>query len=122
MTADILREAAALMRERAEAATPGPWSEVGDGELMGCCAVVAGGDDEFNVAPAVIPSNAEHIAAADPPFVLAVADGLIAAAADIWAHGPLCGCSLGCDDCDDALWEPHARRALATARAYRGES
>ena len=58
----------------------------------------------------------------DEAFVRAVADGLITAAADIWAHGPLCGCSFGCDACDDALWEPHARRALATARAYRGES
>lgn len=25
MTADLLRQAASLMRERAEAATPGPW-------------------------------------------------------------------------------------------------
>lgn len=57
-----------------------------------------------------------------PTFLFAVADSLITAAADIWAHGPLCECSFGCDACDDALWEPHARRALATARAYRGES
>ena len=31
MSADLLRRAAALMRERAEAATPGPWEALADG-------------------------------------------------------------------------------------------
>ena len=120
MSTELLREAAALMRERATAATPGPWSEVGDGELMGCFAVVAGGEDEFNVAPAIIPINAEHIASWHPVVALAVADWLHTAGADLWAHGPLCICTTGCDACDDNLWEPHVRDALAVARAYLG--
>jgi hypothetical protein len=44
------------------------------------------------------------------------------AGADLWAHGPLpCDCAKGCDECDDLLWAPHVRHALAVASAYRGE-
>lgn len=36
-----LREAARLLRERAEAATPGPWAHAGDGDtFMGCGQVI----------------------------------------------------------------------------------
>ena len=80
MSAELLRRAAALMRERAEDAAPSPWREVGDGELLGCFAVVAGGSAEFNVAPAVIPANAEHIASWHPAIALAVADWLLVTA------------------------------------------
>jgi len=48
----------------------------------------------------------------------ALASWLNTAAADLWAHGPLC-CADGCDRCDDALWMPHVRRALAVARGVR---
>lgn len=51
---------------------------------------------------------------------LAVADWLDTAGADLWAHGPLCGCARGCHDCDDDMWQPHVRRALAVADAYLG--
>lgn len=54
-------------------------------------------------------------------FHLAVADWLDTAGADLWAHGPL-HCDNGCMECDDDLWAPHARRALAVARAYLGTS
>jgi hypothetical protein len=53
---------------------------------------------------------------------LSVADWLDTAGADLWAHGPLCECGSGCYDCDNDLWQPHVRRALAVARAYLGES
>lgn len=56
----------------------------------------------------------------DPDFKLAVADWLDTAGADLWAHGPLCICGTGCDACDDNLWEPHARAALAVAGAVLG--
>lgn len=56
----------------------------------------------------------------DEKFKSAVADWLDTAGADIWAHGPLCECTTGCDACDDNLWEPHARDALTVARAYLG--
>lgn len=56
MSAEILRKAASLMRERAEAATPGPW----------------------------IPfdADADHIASWHPAVALAVADWLDATADD----------------------------------------
>ena len=66
--------------------------------------------------------NAEHIASWHPAVALAVAGWLDTAGADIWAHGPLCECGTSCDACDDNPWEPHARAALAVARAYLGES
>lgn len=50
-----------------------------------------------------------------PLVALAVADWLHQAAMDVWAHGPMCECGTGCDACDDNLWEPHARAALALA-------
>jgi hypothetical protein len=125
MSAEILRRAAALMRERAAGATSGPWvsGRVHAGGLIGM--VVAApteptdGDSVVVVADILLPTNAQHIAAADPPFMLAVADWPDTAGADLWAHGPL-HCADGCDECDDDLWMPHARRALAVARAYLG--
>lgn len=50
-------------------------------------------------------------------FIPAIAAWIDTAAADLWAHGPLC-CAEGCMDCDDDLWAPHVRRALAASRAY----
>ena len=51
------------------------------------------------------------------PVALAVAAWLDTAGADLWAHGPLC-CAGGCDECDDFMWQPHVRHALAVAHAY----
>jgi hypothetical protein len=85
MTAELLREAAALMRERAEAATPGPWHPATTGVECG---------DHWSVIeyPAMnpvarVPSDdgsnddqrepdARHIASWHPAVALAVADVL----------------------------------------------
>jgi len=103
MSADLLRRAAALMRERAEDAAPSPWREVGDGELLGCYAVVCCGSAEFNVAPAVIPANAEHIASWHPAVALAVADWLDVTASTL------------------VTYRAGYAEALTVARAYLGE-
>ena len=105
--ADTLREAARLMRQRAEPATPGPWAEpVGSGDhgyVWSPCghfqvALVDGNED----------NNAKHIASWHPGLALAVADWL--------------------DDAADTIHEPGfipgvtAVPALAVARAYLGEA
>ena len=79
MSAERLREAAALMRSRAEAATPGPWgyyghsiirpSELRDGEAP-------------SYSAAYHKEDAEHIASMHPAVALAVADLLERAAND----------------------------------------
>lgn len=68
--------------------------------------------------------RADAAACGDKPtdLIPAVADWLRTAGADLWAHGPLCYCDDGCMKCDDELWAPHVRRALAVARAYLGRS
>ncbi len=85
MSADLLREAANLMRERAEAASPSPWSEYGypvetvTGE---------GGEstvrdpDGFDVALMTSDQfdDCPHIASWHPAVALAVADWLEATA------------------------------------------
>jgi len=102
MSAETLREAAALMRKRAEAATPGPWwggggkgpvrrkqqvalvgvaNMRGQGE-KGCIAVLAG----LNGHRA---DDAEHIASWHPAVALAVAE-LFENLADHWGQvGPM---------------------------------
>lgn len=121
MSTEILREAAALMRERAKAAEPGPWESV-QGSSGGwwverpSTATIADIDNDYSGNPG---ADAEHIASWHPAVALAVADWLTTAGADLWAHGPLC-CEDGCMKCDDDLWAPHVRRALAVARAYLG--
>ena len=75
---DLLSNAAALMRERAEAAMSGPWEvldsihrdpyvlQKGRGILTGGCIALASGEDYGR-------GNAEHIASWDPVVALAVA-------------------------------------------------
>jgi hypothetical protein len=90
MSAELLRRAAALMRERAEAATPGPWitHEMGnvfvgnqaDGRTSGLWEIVhMSGDDLRDLIPEAATRNradAEHIASWHPAVALAVADWL----------------------------------------------
>lgn len=69
MSADLLRRAAAKLRETAEAATPGPWSVDGDIQAV----KAAGGttiayDDETEM------SDGQFIALMHPPVALALAD------------------------------------------------
>lgn len=85
MSPDVLRRAAALMRERAEAASPSPW-RLECSEM--CANVIEADDDEQAVASTWAPSslpdndyrreegNAAHIASWDPAVALAVADWL----------------------------------------------
>lgn len=83
---DLLREAAKTMRERAEAAEPGPWSvhethgrDIAD-EAWSLIRVQAAGADvaecAFDEIGASYPAleNAEHIASWHPAVALAVAD------------------------------------------------
>lgn len=112
MSAETLRRAAALMRERAE----GTYLATDSGDLADwhTPADLVGMFEE--------EGDGDYIASWHPAVALAVADWLDAAGADLWAHGPLCECGSGCHACDDDAWQPHVRRALAVARAYLGEA
>lgn len=111
MAGELLREAAAAMRERAQAATPGPWEpyenihaetaavEVGRGGF-GVVALPATGRPDYGKA------NIEHVASWHPSVALAVADWLDHEASYV-------GEGLECDGTTS--------RALAVARAYLGE-
>ena len=107
MSADLLREAAAKMRERAEAATPGPW-RVGAEGSEGSRVNPATGDKRedshwiASVNGRVQPEdgyNAAHIASWHPAVALAVADWLDAE--DTHQFGP-------------------TEHAITVARAYLG--
>lgn len=132
--ADRLREAARVLRERAEAATPGPWTTDrffwkigstrgmpdgfwnavdGAGEVHGAL-VIAGGDEagERDVA---------YIATISPPFALAVADWLDEAADHMEAHDH--ADAPGVDLCPSAAEGPACSmftQALAVADAVLG--
>jgi hypothetical protein len=120
MSAEVLREAAALMRERAEKAEQGRWKLWGM-TVMADPTGTSNVDDGIDVAQASTPSwcergprtwNAEHIASWHPAVALAVADWLASVAErQIDAHDT--GAILGGTD-----WE----HALAVARAYLGEA
>lgn len=119
MSADMLRRAASLIRERAHAATPGPWEpyqnihaetaacEVGRGGF-GVVALPATGRSDYG------KSNIEHIAAWHPAVALSVADMLDHAAARAETKVRLGGDST-------AVWS-HEKDALAIARTYLGEN
>ena len=111
MSAELLREAAALMRQRAEAATEGPWSLTYISEaavpsqhavdrhyVMGCF----DGNPKNPTGPAAMcefPADADYIASWHPAVALAVADWLDNAA---------------------RIWPFDGPPALAVARAYLG--
>lgn len=81
MTAEVLRRAAALMRERAEAATSSPWHY--ENGATGFAPMVVG--DSMAVAETFDKphlSDAQHIASWHPAVALAVADWLDATAAE----------------------------------------
>ena len=105
MSAKMLRRAAGLMRERAEAATHGPWRR-GDIDTFAESGFrIDYTDVEPNVCGGIDPADAEHIASWHPAVALAVANLLDAQA-------------------DAGYWEadPDSRAALAVARAYLGEA
>jgi len=117
VTAALLREAAALMRRRAEAATTGPWATTHISEsavanqhiierwfVMGCF----GSDPGNQTGPAAVceyEPDGEHIASWHPAVALAVAGWLDLVARLL-----------------DEGFDPNAEtvEALAVARAYLG--
>ena len=117
MSAELLREAAALMRERAEAATDGGFGWRLSDHLAGANEVWAdrdaAGHDAFMVAttatrlnpnPGVTGhSDAQHIASWHPAVALAVAD---------WLDG--------CADTISPRQTAMPERAMRVARAYLG--
>lgn len=106
MSADLLRRAATLMRERARAATPGTWQHFGDTIVWPSDNGPAANDPimAFNEAH---EECAAHVASWHPLVALAVADWL-----DFIAPFARFGD-------DDSL---HAKHALAVARAYLGKA
>ncbi len=110
MSADVLRRAATLMRERAEAATPGPWQTHGQWVRQ---KMTWDQPSEFVVsgcADAGIQrqrADAAHIASWHPAVALAVADWLD----DVATFGTP----------TDGHLRPCLVPALAVARAYLGE-
>lgn len=81
MSADVLREAARLMRERGNNATLGPWvqqSEPRSAKVRSAGIDAENFDDEIAVTIDAI--DAEHIASWHPAVALAVADWLEAEA------------------------------------------
>lgn len=129
--AETIRRAAALMRQRAEAATPGPWSAhrywVFDQEIWrintppvgGECIEVVGGFAEKGGVHA--QSDAEHIASWHPIVVLAVADLFNALAHDMEFFGAASSPKglLVLDG--EGGFRNDWTLALAAARAYLGE-
>lgn len=99
MTAEILRRAAALMRERAEGATPGPWV-VREGNVEHYFPSIG----EYGALASPSDPDAQHIASWHPAVALAVARWL-EDTAQLMTDGRLI----------------YDGNALAVARAYLGE-
>lgn len=111
--AEELRAAAKLMRERAEAATPGPWhpaSRVWEQETFAAVLGPEGDGDHprtwlmaTGTNPVSREANASHAASWHPGVALAVADWLARFADPVYCYGPV-----------------EYDAALNIARAYRG--
>lgn len=76
MSAELLREAACLMRERAEAATPGPWEAFGDHLVWPSEKGPAANDPILAMFGEAHDESATHIASWHPAVAIAVADWL----------------------------------------------
>lgn len=112
MSAETLRRAAALMRERAESASGSPWQHVAiededgaaDSYVISLTGFTSIGED---VGEAMAVGDAEHIASWHPAVALAVA-GLLEFAAP-FGNQP-------------QPYSPTVEHAMTIARAYLGES
>jgi hypothetical protein len=134
MSGDVLRRAARLMRERAEAASAGPWTSQGGGFVMPPTPWSVG--TTWRDAAIIHPNfanggvqranaDAAHIASWHPAVALAVADWL-----DNTAYWLTCDeCNASKDRCTEARQAgkraccpdcSHARAATSVARAYLG--
>lgn len=110
MSVDLLRRAAKEMREKAEAATPSPWTNDGHDDDEGGCSLLGGGvhcsSAEYGIAYTTAFTNrrcdedAEHIASWHPAVALAAAD-LLDMCARVYLEKP---------------------EVLAFARAYLGDA
>ena len=131
MSAETLRRAAALMRERAEAATPGPWV-VGPYHQLTSVLSHDGGLTIASVGAVRLPfveADAAHIASWHPAVALAVADWLtfiadaresIDAIAQMRSRN---GAGwLTATDPASRVFRDMEEHALTVARAYLGES
>lgn len=114
VSAEVLRRAAALMRERAEAACPGRWVALVDGVYVGpewddngWLSYDAQVVEDYENQRAEPAPDMEHIASWHPAVALAVADWLAAVAND--------------QNVDFDLVNGEGFSALAVARAYLGE-
>ena len=86
MSAETLRRAASLMRERAEAASPPPWvGTVWPTEIPGVYsqAIEDTRESDPEIARTLDKPDAEHIASWHPAVALAVADWLDVTARDV---------------------------------------
>ena len=105
MSAARLRQAAALLQERAEVET-----------------ILRDGDPYYEVTYMPDGTPITEMGAFErvltPGVALALAAWLDVAGADEWAHGP--HCLTPCDDCDDDPRASHIRSALAVADAILG--
>lgn len=106
MSADLLREAAALMRERAQAALRADvWTRDGLADAFGTYVDAV---DETAITDEELDADAEHLGAWHPAVALAVADWL---EEEVDRFG---------DRVDEAMFDIICERALAVARAYLG--
>jgi len=113
VSAELLREAAALIRQRAEAATPGRWERDGGWSVTAPSPV--GWVGPHVIVDTATRNDAEHIAGiANPAVALAVADWLDATAAE---HESDSG-NPRVDDFFAAFDTAPDIAALAVARAY----
>lgn len=121
MSAEILRRAAALMRERAEVATPGAWVQNGfeydaEGDVF-TYDVSATASPVTSLAYADSESNAAHIASWHPLIALGVAK---------WPNRMASGHEGVDPNTGESLWDSclcvDKLDALDVARAYLGES
>lgn len=129
MSAEILRRAANLMRERAGAATPGPWlvDQPGDGAPLFIGnrtdgSVYSTADrmgDLTSAAAAQRRDDAEHIASWHPAVALAVADWLDSMYRR-WEAAENSLSAMSVRAMSGGLNHPDPD-ALAVARAYLGE-
>lgn len=129
MSADLLRRAAALMRENAAGATPGAWEHTYGGIYTAAKKERIGiayekhvvDEDDLNHGE----DDAAHIASWHPGVALAVAE-MVSFVAEVWQDDTECHWPVGpdepcgrCADCDRRWIQ---QRAVAVARAYLGES
>ena len=121
---ETLREAAKVLRERAGAATPGPWEAAQDHLTHSVGAdvrsVPSGGyaaADCCGYQGASTNEDAAYIATMHPGVALALADWLDKAGADCWAYGDPDSPEFADDD---DLLNPHLLSALRAAEAILG--